>query len=221
VALVRAGKQIKQVAYELGISAGCLHTWVRQDRIDRGELAGSPPPSPLVAVGIRGLSLNSVAARAGVAKRSISARWPEREMLILEGSTRSPPAWSRRTRVRCARTWACCEPDRRGDGGIAAVDLASCVAEFEDFPQYYEAFRRESVDRCMAAVEDVLHDAAQRGELRHGSTARSAPTASSPRWSGPGPSCTWPTASADQIGTQLVDVFARGLAAPTTQEESR
>lgn len=40
VAVVRAGKQIKQVAYELGISAGCLHAWVRQDRIDRGELAG-------------------------------------------------------------------------------------------------------------------------------------------------------------------------------------
>ena len=47
VALVRAGEQAKQVAYELGISAGCLHGWVRQDRIDRGELAGSPPPSPL------------------------------------------------------------------------------------------------------------------------------------------------------------------------------
>ncbi|QVT81144.1 Insertion element IS6110 uncharacterized 12.0 kDa protein [Nocardioides aquaticus] len=40
VALVRAGKQAKQVAYELGISAGCLHNWVRQDRIDRGELDG-------------------------------------------------------------------------------------------------------------------------------------------------------------------------------------
>ncbi len=40
MALVRAGKQIKQVAYELGISAGCLHTWVRQDRIDRGERPG-------------------------------------------------------------------------------------------------------------------------------------------------------------------------------------
>lgn len=40
MALVRAGKQIKQVAYELGISAGCLHNWVRQDCTDRGELAG-------------------------------------------------------------------------------------------------------------------------------------------------------------------------------------
>ena len=35
VAFVRAGQQIKQVAYELGIRAGCLHNWVRQGRIDR------------------------------------------------------------------------------------------------------------------------------------------------------------------------------------------
>ncbi len=40
VALVRAGRQIKPVAYELGISSGCLHNWVRQDRIDHGEAAG-------------------------------------------------------------------------------------------------------------------------------------------------------------------------------------
>ncbi len=40
VALVRSGKQIKQTAYMLGISVGCLHNWVRQDRIDRGERPG-------------------------------------------------------------------------------------------------------------------------------------------------------------------------------------
>ncbi len=40
VALVRSGKQVKQTAYELGISAGCLHTWVRQDQVDRGERPG-------------------------------------------------------------------------------------------------------------------------------------------------------------------------------------
>lgn len=41
IALVRAGKQTKQTAYELGISAGCLHQWLRQDRIDRGEISGT------------------------------------------------------------------------------------------------------------------------------------------------------------------------------------
>jgi transposase-like protein len=37
---VRSGKQVKQTAYELGISAGCLHDWLKQDRIDRGEIPG-------------------------------------------------------------------------------------------------------------------------------------------------------------------------------------
>lgn len=40
IALVRSGKQVKQTVFELGISAGCLHTWLRQVRIDRGEIAG-------------------------------------------------------------------------------------------------------------------------------------------------------------------------------------
>jgi transposase-like protein len=40
VALVRAGKTITQSAYEFGVSAAALHKWIRQDRIDRGEVAG-------------------------------------------------------------------------------------------------------------------------------------------------------------------------------------
>jgi transposase len=40
VALVRAGKPISRVAAELGVSEGGLHKWVRQDRVDRGELPG-------------------------------------------------------------------------------------------------------------------------------------------------------------------------------------
>jgi transposase-like protein len=41
IALVRSGKEVKQTALELGISGGCLHSWLRQDRIDRGEIAGT------------------------------------------------------------------------------------------------------------------------------------------------------------------------------------
>ena len=41
IALVRSGNQVKQTAYELGISAGCLHDWIKQDRIDRGEIPGT------------------------------------------------------------------------------------------------------------------------------------------------------------------------------------
>jgi transposase len=40
VALVRAGKSVRVVASELGISESCLHGWVSQDRVDRGERPG-------------------------------------------------------------------------------------------------------------------------------------------------------------------------------------
>jgi transposase-like protein len=40
VALVRAGKTITRTAEELGVSQAALHNWVRQDKIDRGELPG-------------------------------------------------------------------------------------------------------------------------------------------------------------------------------------
>jgi transposase-like protein len=40
VALVLAGKPITKTAQELGVSAACLHKWVHQDRIDRGEIPG-------------------------------------------------------------------------------------------------------------------------------------------------------------------------------------
>lgn len=42
--LVQAGKPIRRVAAELGISEGGLHNRVRQDRIDRGERPGVTTP---------------------------------------------------------------------------------------------------------------------------------------------------------------------------------
>jgi transposase len=42
VALVRAGKQQRQMAEELGIHPITLSKWLRQDRIVRGEIEGVP-----------------------------------------------------------------------------------------------------------------------------------------------------------------------------------
>lgn len=41
VALVRAGKPGTVVAPSLGISESCLRSWIRQDRIDHGEIVGT------------------------------------------------------------------------------------------------------------------------------------------------------------------------------------
>ena len=40
VALARAGKEQNQVAHDLGIHPVTLSKWVKQDRIDRGEIPG-------------------------------------------------------------------------------------------------------------------------------------------------------------------------------------
>src|SRR5262245_10475334 len=40
IALVRAGQSVTKTAADLGITDTCLYGWVRQDRVDRGELPG-------------------------------------------------------------------------------------------------------------------------------------------------------------------------------------
>ena len=42
VALVRAGREQKQTAADLGVHPVTLSKWVKQDRIDRGEIPGTP-----------------------------------------------------------------------------------------------------------------------------------------------------------------------------------
>ncbi len=40
VELVRAGQTVPKTAADLDITSSCLYSWIRQDRIDRGELPG-------------------------------------------------------------------------------------------------------------------------------------------------------------------------------------
>jgi transposase len=40
VSLVHSGEAVTKTAADLGITDTCLYNWVRQDRIDRGEIPG-------------------------------------------------------------------------------------------------------------------------------------------------------------------------------------
>jgi transposase-like protein len=40
VSLVRSGQPVTTTAADLGITDTCLYNWVKQDRIDRGEIPG-------------------------------------------------------------------------------------------------------------------------------------------------------------------------------------
>jgi transposase len=44
VALVRAGQSVTTTAADLGITDTALYNWVKQDRIDRGEIPGTTTP---------------------------------------------------------------------------------------------------------------------------------------------------------------------------------
>lgn len=71
VALVRAGKQAKQTAVELGIHPVTLSNWIRQDDIDNGRRQGVP---------------SSESAELRAAKRRI--RELETELLIVRQAAR-------------------------------------------------------------------------------------------------------------------------------------
>jgi AcrR family transcriptional regulator len=137
----------------------------RDDSVDERLLAAAV--EELAEKGIAEFSITSVAARARAAKRSIYARWPRREDLILAGmSTLAaglvPP-----------RTGTIIEDLTILLDQVAAVFveprrsvLQRCAAEIAAYPEMYDAFKRDSVDRCLAAIEDALHDAVTRGEIR-------------------------------------------------------
>ena len=42
VSLIRAGQTVKKTASDLDVSSAILHRWVKQDKIDRGEIPGVP-----------------------------------------------------------------------------------------------------------------------------------------------------------------------------------
>jgi AcrR family transcriptional regulator len=136
----------------------------RDPRIDAQVLQAAV--QELAERGIAGFSVNSVAARAEVDKRGIYARWPQRDQLIVDALG-----------TLAARL----VPPRNGSlradllalaPAVAAVFtsprreiLERCIAEARDYPGIYAEFRRDSVDRCAAVVEDAFRVAQQRGEI--------------------------------------------------------
>ena len=42
VSLIQAGQTVKKTASDLDVSSAILHRWVKQDKIDRGEIPGVP-----------------------------------------------------------------------------------------------------------------------------------------------------------------------------------
>jgi len=135
------------------------------DRIVRAAVA------ELADAGAATFSLNSVAARAGVAKRSIYSRWPSREELIAAALASlsvglAPPRTGTLAGDLDALFGQVAETLAEPRQSI----LARYAAELSTYPELYAVFKRDVVDQSMAVIEDAP------------ATPRSTTGSCGPRW---------------------------------------
>src|SRR5688572_7086042 len=123
----------------------------------------------LVDVGYRKLTIEGVAARAGVGKQTIYRWWPSRAALALEAylagsdALQPPPdSGSAREDVRRLLDWlvaVLAEP-------IGGRVVAGLVADLQHDPELAERFHRDVVPARRRAMLDALERARERGEIR-------------------------------------------------------
>jgi AcrR family transcriptional regulator len=120
----------------------------------------------LVEEGFARMSIEGVAARAGVGKATIYRRWPSKEELVVDavvGHSRehvvSPDTGSLRGDL-LELLHAMVDKFRR-DGRL----LLAFTAEQQHHPQLAEAFRRTFLDERRAATREIFERAVARGEL--------------------------------------------------------
>ena len=123
----------------------------------------------LVERGYRELTIEGVAARAGVGKQTIYRWWPSRAALVLEaylaGSEAIPPpvaSGSTRNDVRDLVVWLASVLAQPIGGRV----VAGLVADLQHDPDLAEGFRREVVPARRRAMLAALERGRERGELR-------------------------------------------------------
>ena len=122
----------------------------------------------LVERGYRELTIEGVAARAGVGKQTIYRWWPSRAALVLEaylaGSDAiSPPAASGSTRddVRALLVWLADVLAQPIGGRV----VAGLIADLQHDPDLAEGFRRDVVPARRRAMHAALERGRRRGEI--------------------------------------------------------
>ena len=123
----------------------------------------------LVERGYRELTIEGVAARAGVGKQTIYRWWPSRAALVLEaylaGSEAiAPPADSASIRedVRALLVWLADVLAQPIGGRV----VAGLVADLQHDPILAEGFRRDVVPERRRAMLAALERGVERGEIR-------------------------------------------------------
>ena len=119
--------------------------------------------------GVTGVSIEAVAARAGVGKTTIYRRWPSKEALIVDalGAAKTPlpepsGASVREDLTEIARALAA----ERGSGHRKC--FWNVVGSAERYPGLYARYKQDVIEPRRAIVRAVLRRGVARGELRAG-----------------------------------------------------
>jgi AcrR family transcriptional regulator len=138
----------------------------RSERADRAILEAT---LDLLAreSGVAGVSMEAVAARAGVGKTTIYRRWPSKEALIVDalGAAKAPlpePAGvsAREDLTEIARALAA---ER---GGRHLRCFYNVLGSAEKHPELYARYKKDIIEPRRAIVRDVLRRGVATGELR-------------------------------------------------------
>ncbi len=141
----------------------------RSTRSHRAILAATQ--ELVVEHGYRALTIEGVAARAGVGKQTIYRWWPTRAALVLEaylaGSDDTPlprPRSTVRADTRALLDWLVAVLSQPIGGRV----LAGLVADLKDDPELAERFHRDVVPARRQAMLAALARGRERGELHDG-----------------------------------------------------
>ena len=123
----------------------------------------------IVEQGYQALTIEGVAARAGVGKQTIYRWWPSRAALVLEaylaGSDAVPPpagSADTHTDVRALLDWLVAVLAQPIGGKV----LAGLVADLKHDPDLAERYQRDVVPARRRWMRDALERGKERGEIR-------------------------------------------------------
>lgn len=183
-------------------------------RSERAEKAIIEATLDLLAAesGVAGVSIEAVAARAGVGKTTIYRRWPSKEALIVgalgaaKGELPAPSGTSvREDLTELARTFAA-ERKKRYSRCFWNV-----VGGAEKYPELYARYKQDVIEPRRAVIREVLRRGVETGELRPDLDIEAGISMLTGSLSTKTPQETFPEGYADTV----VDLLLTGIGAPS------
>ncbi|MEU8341635.1 transcriptional regulator, TetR family [Actinomadura meyerae] len=160
--------------------------------------------------GVDGVSVEAVAARAGVGKTTIYRRWPGKDALILDalGAAKAPlpepsGASARADLTEIARAMAA----ERGRRYLRV--FWNVMGGAEKYPELYARYRRDIIEPRRDVVRRVLRRGVETGELRADLDVEAAMSMLLGTLAGRRPGETFPEGRAEAV----VDTLMRGIGA--------